>query len=61
LKGKEIPLAARIISVVDAFDAMTSSRPYREAFPKEYAYHELERCVNRQFDEKIVDVFLKKR
>ena len=56
-KGKEIPIEARIFSVADSLDAMTSDRPYRKAFSYEYAYEEILRCSGTQFDPEIVDVF----
>jgi len=59
LVGKDIPLGARIISVADAFDAMTSDRSYRKGMSFEVAIEELIRCKNTQFDEKIVDIFSK--
>lgn len=58
LKGEEIPLLARIIAVADSFDAMTSSRSYREAMSMEYAISEIKRCKGTQFDPQIVDEFL---
>ncbi|MEK7850548.1 MAG: response regulator [Deltaproteobacteria bacterium] len=58
LKGDEIPLVARIISVADAFDAMTTSRPYREAMKKEDALEELEKNKGVQFDSDVIDAFL---
>lgn len=58
LKEDEIPLIARIISVADAFDAMTSDRPYRKALTRKEAFAELQRNKGRQFDPEIVDVFL---
>lgn len=60
LKGEEIPLAARILCVADAFDAMTSDRPYRKALSLEEAYAELKRCAGTQFDQNVVQVFLEK-
>jgi HD-GYP domain-containing protein (c-di-GMP phosphodiesterase class II) len=57
-KGEEIPLAARILLVCDAFDAMTTDRPYRAALPVESALHELSRHAGSQFDPRVVDVFL---
>ena len=54
LTGDDIPLSARIIAVADTFDAMTSSRPYREAMPDEYALKELERLMGTQFDTRCV-------
>lgn len=59
LKELEIPYLARVISVVDAFDAMTSDRAYRQAMSYEKAYAELERCAGQQFDPAIVKVFVK--
>ena len=58
LKGEEIPLLSRIISVVDAFDAMTSARAYRKAMSKSQAIEELRKNSGTQFDSKIVDVFI---
>lgn len=59
LKGDEIPLPARILSIADAFDSMTSNRPYRNAGTYEYAISELKNCSGTQFDGGLVDVFLK--
>jgi response regulator RpfG family c-di-GMP phosphodiesterase len=50
LKGEHIPLIARIISVADTYDAMTSDRAYRKALPHEVAVTEVERCAGGQFD-----------
>jgi len=57
LKGEEIPLAARIIAVADAFDAMTSSRPYRNALPFEVAIGEIRRHERAQFDPTVTEAF----
>jgi diguanylate cyclase (GGDEF)-like protein/PAS domain S-box-containing protein len=57
LKGENIPLGARIISIADAYDTMTTSRPYRNLLSKEEALEELERCSGRQFDPKLVALF----
>lgn len=57
LKGEEIRLSARIIAVADAFDAMTSSRPYRKALPRREAIRRLRAGVGGQFDPEVVDVF----
>jgi diguanylate cyclase (GGDEF)-like protein len=57
LATEEIPLAARIVAVSDAYAAMTSSRPYREAVTKEDALDELRRCAGTQFDPRVVAVF----
>ncbi len=58
LVADEIPLGARIIAVVDAFDAMTTTRPYREALPVPSAVAELRRERGQQFDPEVVDAFL---
>ncbi len=57
--GEDIPLEARIIFVCDAFDAMTTDRPYRARLPLEEAFRRLELAAGTQFDPKIVDLFLK--
>lgn len=58
LSGERIPLVARIIAVADAFDAMSSSRPYREKLKMEVIVQEIKDCSGTQFDPKVVDVFL---
>jgi hypothetical protein len=58
IAGEKIPLGARIIAVVDAFDAMTTTRPYREALPTKEAAMVLRRERGRQFDPRVVDAFL---
>ncbi len=60
LKGTEIPIEARIIAIADTYDAMTSSRSYREGLPKEVAIRELIKCKNNQLDPELVDVFIEK-
>jgi diguanylate cyclase (GGDEF)-like protein len=58
LRGEEIPLGARIIAVCDAFDAMSSSRPYRPTpMSREGALAELRRCAGGQFDPEVVEAF----
>jgi len=59
--GDEIPLGARIFAVADAFDAMTSDRPYRKATTIADALEEISRCRGTQFDPQIVDAFLRVR
>jgi HD-GYP domain-containing protein (c-di-GMP phosphodiesterase class II) len=54
LRGDEIPLLARIIAVADAYDAMTSDRPYREAMPSRVARLRLAQAVEAQFDTSVV-------
>lgn len=58
LAGNAIPLGARIIAVVDAFDAMTTTRPYRPALPPEEAANVIRREKGHQFDPRVVDAFL---
>lgn len=58
LKGEEIPIEARIVAVVDAYDAMISDRPYRKALPKEKAIAELKKNAGTQFDPRVVNAFL---
>jgi HD-GYP domain-containing protein (c-di-GMP phosphodiesterase class II) len=58
LSGEEIPLIARIVAVADGFDAMSSSRTYRAALPRDQVFAELERCAGTQFDPALVPTFL---
>jgi putative nucleotidyltransferase with HDIG domain len=58
LKGEQIPLGARIFSVADTLDAMTSNRPYRAAQPLSAARTEIDKWAGRQFDPQVVKVFL---
>jgi diguanylate cyclase (GGDEF)-like protein len=58
LSGAAIPLAARIIAVCDAYDAMVSARPYRAATTHRQALAELRRCAGAQFDRRVVDAFV---
>lgn len=58
LKANDIPFVARIIAVCDAFDAMTTNRPYRKKRTAEEAMQELKRCSGSQFDPIIVSAFL---
>ncbi|MCL4368965.1 MAG: GAF domain-containing protein [Actinobacteria bacterium] len=59
LKGEGIPLGSRIIAVADAFEAMTSDRPYRLARDSEVALQELKDLAGKQFDPIVVDAFLR--
>lgn len=58
LKGEEIPLAARIFAVVETYDALTSPRPYREAWSKKQAMQYLIDQKEKKYDPKVVDLFL---
>lgn len=58
LKGEDIPLGARIFSVVDAYDAMRSTRPYRVGMPRKDAVAELQKHSGSQFDPAVVQLFL---
>lgn len=58
IKSKEIPIEARILAVADAYEAMISRRPYREALSQEQAAEELKRCAGSQFDPTVVEAFL---
>jgi two-component system cell cycle response regulator len=57
LRGDEIPLGARVVAVCDAFDAMTTDRPYREPIAEADALAELRRCAGSQFDPMVVEAF----
>ena len=58
LKGEEIPLAARIIAVAAAFDAMVEGRPYRPARSVDAACREIMRCGGTQFDPRVAELFV---
>ena len=57
MKGRCIPVEARLLAVADAFDAMTSARPYRHALTHDRALQEIERCSGTQFDPEIAEAF----
>jgi len=57
LSGEEIPEEARLLAVIDSFDAMTTDRPYRSAMPPEIALEEIKRWAGVQFDLKMVEIF----
>ena len=59
LKGEEIPLISRIISVADTYDVITNDRPYRKALNHKMAIDEIERCSGTQFDPIVVKEFKK--
>jgi HD-GYP domain-containing protein (c-di-GMP phosphodiesterase class II) len=58
LKGEQIPLECRVFSIIDAFDTMTNTRPYRKGISKKRAIKELKRCAGTQFEPKLVDEFV---
>lgn len=60
LVREAIPLECRILAIADAYDAMTSNRPYRKAMTHEAAVAELQRCAGTQFDPELVDKFVRK-
>ncbi len=59
LSGEEIPLGSRIIAIIDAYDAMTSDRPYRKSLSKETAIEEIKKGAGNQFDPNVVNAFLR--
>lgn len=59
ISGEEIPLSCRIISIVDAYDAMTNDRPYRQALDKQTALSELKQGAGTQFDPQLVKLFVR--
>lgn len=59
LKGEAIPLIARIIAVADTFDAITTNRPYQQAFTLEYSVETITRLAGSRFDAKVVTAFLR--
>ena len=59
LKGEEIPLAARIFALADVWDALTSDRPYRKAWPKEKVREHIRAGSGTHFDPQMVEAFLK--
>ena len=58
LRGDEIPLLARIIAIADSYDAMTTTRPYREALEKQRAIEELRKHAGRMWDPELVEIFI---
>jgi putative two-component system response regulator len=58
LKGEQIPLAARIFAVVDVYDALTSDRPYRKAWPEEQAFDYIREGSGSHFDPQMAQAFL---
>ncbi|MGH3049130.1 MAG: HD-GYP domain-containing protein, partial [Gaiellaceae bacterium] len=58
LRGRSIPIEARILAVADAFDAMISPRPYRRALSHDHAISEVARCAGTQFDPLVAELFV---
>ncbi len=58
LSGKDIPIEGRIACICDVFDALTSTRPYKEAWPAKKAFKEIKACSNTFFDPELADLFL---
>lgn len=59
LKGEDISLLSRIISIIDAYDVMQSRRSYKGPISKTEALKEIKRCAGTQFDPQLVEIFLK--
>ena len=59
ISGKQIPLSARIVAIVDIYDALTSRRPYKEPWPLEQAYKELQSLSGHHLDPMLVSEFMK--
>ncbi|MBC8388626.1 MAG: HD domain-containing protein [Actinobacteria bacterium] len=60
LKGEQIPITSRIISIVDAYDVMRNGRPYKRKMSKDEAIMELRRFSGQQFDPELVEIFIDK-
>jgi putative nucleotidyltransferase with HDIG domain len=58
LKGEKIPIGGRILAIADAFDAMTSDRPYRKKFSVKHAIEQIKKYSNIQFDPQVVEAFM---
>jgi len=58
LKGEEIPVGARLMAVADVYDALVSRRPYKDAYPHQFAVDEIVKAKGSQFDPDVVDAFL---
>jgi HD-GYP domain-containing protein (c-di-GMP phosphodiesterase class II) len=58
LKGSQIPVEARVLAIADAFDAMTSNRPYRSKLSYKKVMQELKQCSGTQFDPELIETFL---
>ena len=61
LKGKAIPLYGRIVAIADVFDALTSKRPYKDAWPLDKAFDYIDNESGKSFDPEIAEYFIKNR
>jgi len=61
LKGKEIPLSARMMAIADVYDALISKRPYKEPFPYDEVFDIIKKGSGTHFDPELVDVFIELR
>ena len=61
LKGKEIPLAARIVAIADAYDAMATERPYKAALPLEECEKILRKCGGNMYDPDLIEIFIQRK
>src|SRR5436305_14374561 len=59
LKGEQIPLMARIVAVADCFDAITTNRPYQQAYSLQFAVETITKLTGSRFDAKVVTAFLR--
>jgi putative two-component system response regulator len=59
LRGEEIPLSARIVSIIDVFDSLTHVRPYKRAWSEDEALDEIERLAGTKFDPAVAEAFLR--
>jgi response regulator RpfG family c-di-GMP phosphodiesterase len=57
LQGADIPLASRITALADVYDALSSSRSYKEAWTEDQVFNEIQKCSGSQFDPELVDIF----
>ena len=59
IKGEQIPLMARIVAVADTFDAITTNRPYQQAYENDFAVETVRKLAGTRFDAKVVSAFLR--
>jgi putative two-component system response regulator len=59
LAGEAIPMSARIVSIADVFDALTTARPYKQAWTVEAAIDQVQKDAGKHFDPKLVELFMK--